>query len=129
MGRLCVVLLVILAGCGDDDDCVEVDLSCAPLYDPTFDNLFDNTFMPKCGLPGGACHGDAGRQNGLGFVTKDEAYDLLLESRVIPGDPGCSLIGRRIESTDPSFQMPPGARLEDGERCAIIRWIANGAER
>jgi len=130
MGRLCVVFFVILTSCrGDDDACIDVDLTCQPLYDPVFDEVFTRTLLPKCGVPGSACHGDSGRQNGLGFVTADEAYDLLLASRVVPGDPGCSLIVRRIESSDSSFVMPPGAPIAAAERCAIIQWIADGAQR
>ena len=130
MGRPGVVLLVILASCiGEDDPCIDVDNTCEPLYEPVFDEVFARTLLPKCGVPGTACHGDDGRQNGLGFVTADEAYDLLLESRVEPGDPSCSLIVRRIESTRSSFVMPPGAPVAEAERCAIIQWIADGAER
>jgi hypothetical protein len=129
MTRGCLVCLLLLAAACSDDECVEVDPNCTPLYEPTFENVFNNTLLPKCGVSGGACHGDAGRQNGLGLVEIDEAYDLLLESRVIPNDPSCSLIVRRIESDDPSFAMPPGAPLSAQERCAIEKWIANGAPR
>jgi hypothetical protein len=48
---------------------------------------------------------------------------------VIPGDPGCSEVVRRIESSDEEYQMPPGDKLSEGERCAIRRWIAGGAVR
>ncbi len=129
-----LLLVVALAGCGGDDDaCAVVDTACQPLYEPTFSNLFDRTLLPKCGLSGGACHGDQGRQAGLAFVTADEAYDLLLgsdgRSRVTPSDAACSLITRRVASDDASFQMPPGGGMSEAEQCVIVQWIANGAER
>lgn len=126
-----VALAGSMAPACSDDSCVEVDVaSCTPTYDPTFDNLFSRTLGPSCGVTGGACHGAEGAKGGLILEIADEAYTLLLDGRVEPGDPGCSLLVQRIESTDGSVKMPPGSRtLAAGDRCAIERWIADGAAR
>jgi hypothetical protein len=127
----CFAALATLTACPADDACIEVDVSaCTPLYAPTFDNVFSRTLEPTCGVAGSSCHSAAGAKAGLVFEDADDAYDALLDGRVEPGDPGCSLIVRRLESSDRSFKMPPGSRvLDEGERCSIERWIATGAER
>jgi hypothetical protein len=67
---------------------------------------------------------------GLVMEDPDTAYrDLVDQNRVVPGKPECSLMARRISSTDVSFMMPPGLALDPGDRCAIIQWIAQGANR
>lgn len=146
-----------IAACGDDDtnpagsggsggnggtggsgeDCLDplpeaCDLAFAPTYDAFYDNLLSRT----CGASstGSSCHGPDGGMAGLYLHDREMAYDYLLgavddRARVIPGDPECSVLVHRIESTDPDFLMPPTARLSDGERCAIERWIATGAKR
>ncbi|HET6610506.1 MAG TPA: c-type cytochrome domain-containing protein [Kofleriaceae bacterium] len=127
-----------LAGCPGPDDpgtpeCVTVDPSCAPLYQPVYDEIFTRTLAPTCGVAGNSCHSSEGRKNGLAFADPDEAFDLLLGSdghpRVSPGDPECSLIVERLASSDPDFQMPPGAPLSAAEQCVIQQWIADGAKR
>jgi hypothetical protein len=121
------------AGCGDDaGSCVEVELACDPLYEPTFDNVFAQTLNDKCA--DAPCHDAQMPQADLSYVDPDQAYDLLLgisdsRQRILPGDPGCSLLIRRIESMNPGFQMPPGAMLSEQERCSVRQWIAEGAER
>jgi hypothetical protein len=125
-----IAALLALAGCsGGDGECVELDASCAPLYDPTFQNVFDNTLKPTCGLPGRSCHATEGRKGGLIFDEVGEAHQLLLDGRVEASNPGCSLIMRRLESDDPGYQMPPRSPLSAAERCSIQKWIANGAVR
>ena len=119
-------------GCGNE--CVELPAQCDPLYPPTYDNVFSRTLEVKCALSGGACHSAEGAMGGLIYEDPDEAYGLLVgdgggDRPVLPGDPACSELVRRITSRDPDVQMPPGNRLSDQERCAIIQWIANGAER
>ncbi|RMH44638.1 MAG: hypothetical protein D6689_02015 [Deltaproteobacteria bacterium] len=127
---VCCAIAVATAACGTDSAaCIEVDSSCQPLYEPVFDQVYARTLAPKCGLPGGSCHGDPGRRAGLAFVDEQEAYDLLLDGRVVPGDAACSELARRVLSTDPAIKMPPGANLAPGEACAIVQWIAAGAER
>lgn len=125
--------LLMLLGCSGGDPlarCVEVDPECAPLYQPTFDELYARTLEPTCGIGGAACHTREGAQNGLVFADPDEAYELLLGGeRVVPGDPGCSLLVKRLETDNPNLQMPPGDALSEAERCVVVRWIDDGAER
>jgi hypothetical protein len=125
------LLALLLAACGDDGpSCATIDPACQPTYQPTFDNAFSRTFAPTCGVSGSSCHSSEGHQNGLILDDADQAYSLLLDGRVVPGDPSCSLLVERLESTDSSFRMPPGTRsLSAGDRCAIEQWIAAGAAR
>lgn len=127
-------LAAALAACsGGGQTCIEVSASCNPLYEPTYDNVFTRTLEPTCAVDG-PCHNASSAQGGLVFEDPDEAYDLLLgsdgEARIEPGDPGCSLLVRRVESDNPGFRMPPGGSpLSAEERCSIIQWIADGADR
>jgi hypothetical protein len=114
--------------------CVEVDLTCQELYPPTFDNVFDNTLLPKCGTEGSTCHSVDGHKAGLVLAEIDQAYDELLgqtgdAARVIGGDANCSEMIFRIFTDDPDDLMPPGEPLSAGERCSLAKWVANGAER
>jgi hypothetical protein len=124
-----MLLFAANAACSGDECLEDLNSACAPLYEPTFQNVFDQTLAPTCGLSGTACHSSEGRQAGLVFAEIEEAHRLLLESRVEPGDASCSLVMRRLESDDPTFQMPPGRKLTATERCAIQQWIQNGATR
>jgi hypothetical protein len=122
--------LALAAGCPAGDECALVEATCTPAYEPTFANVFDRTLVTSCGVEGSSCHSIDGRKAGLVFDEIDEAYDLLLDGRVEPGDAGCSEVVRRIESTSSGFKMPPGSRrLSEGEKCAIEQWIAAGAAR
>jgi hypothetical protein len=126
--------LVGLFACSDDappaPTCIAVDRSCTPAYEPTFDNLFQMTFSRSCALAGTSCHAAAGHQAGLVLDDADTAYRLLLEhGRAVASKPECSLLARRILSTDRTFMMPPGLPLAPGEQCAIIQWMAHGASR
>jgi hypothetical protein len=129
------------AGCASSDgeksaglSCVEnLDLSCAPLYTPDFDHIFTNTLHPTCAQPG-VCHAADSGQAGLVYENADTAYALLLgqnagHPRVVPGDPSCSPLIERIETSDPSYEMPPGKPLSDPEKCAFVQWVAAGAKR
>jgi len=111
--------------------CIDVDTSCAPLYQPTFDNVYTNTLQGKCGSTNVSCHSAAGHMGGMSFADPATAYAALLDStkrRVVPGDPGCSRIIVRTNGIGTDYQMPPGAPLSDEhERCAMILWVANGA--
>jgi hypothetical protein len=100
--------------------------------------LYDNLFVKTCGSPGtgAACHSADGKQGGLVLADIDTAYDMLLgtdggHARVVPGNPECSVLVERVESTDPAFRMPLNSDmpLSDGLRCAIRQWIQNGATR
>ncbi len=130
--------LLALPACGSGGDgCVTGipgdPTPCSPLYTPTFDQIFMRTLAPTCAQPGAECHSSAGIMGGLYFASENSAYDLLLgkdgdPARVIPGDPGCSTLVERLESTDPTQLMPPGAKLSDAEICAIVEWIEQGAK-
>ena len=67
---------------------------------------------------------------GLVLEDVETAFRLLREhGRALPGDPQCSLATQRIESSDVDFMMPPGLPLPPGVKCAIVQWIAHGAQR
>ena len=126
--------IVALFSCGHDEQpagaCINVAASCSPAYEPTFDNVFRNTLKPSCALAGPSCHAAAGMKAGLVLEDVDTAFRLLGErGRAVPGDPQCSLVTRRIESSDVGFMMPPGLPLPPGEKCAIVQWVAHGAQR
>lgn len=108
--------------------CVEIDPECQPLYEPTYEQIFTRTLKPTCGV-GSRCHSAAGRRGGLVFEDLSSSHEDLLESGVVkPGDAACSKLVRRIESRG-SAQMPPAPAdpLSAGERCAIEKWISEGA--
>jgi hypothetical protein len=144
--RLAVVtslLAELAAGCPEDDEpslpaCLEIDTSCAPLYEPTFDNVFAMTLQPSCGVAGGSCHGapDAdGAAGGLVMSEADATYDLLVDASreprafVEPGDASCSLLAIRVSIDDDDLRMPPGSSLDPRVRCSIVQWIDEGAVR
>jgi hypothetical protein len=142
-----LVLMLLAAACGDDaadvaDDgavpgCLDpLPLDCEPTFAPTFAAFYRNQIRTTCGASstGTSCHAGPDGQLGLVLADEDSAYDYLLgevdgRARVIPGDPECSILVQRLESSDPDFVMPVGMPLLAGERCAVRQWIANGAER
>lgn len=123
------------AGCpADEPACIDVNPDCSELYEPTFDNVFANTLVPSCAPEGGACHSAEGNKGGIAYTDADSAYDILLghadgRARVIPMDPECSLLTRRIGALRASDLMPPGEPLSAAERCSVEKWVANGAQR
>jgi hypothetical protein len=133
----------MLAACGDDGGnggagmnggaCLpDVELECTPRYPPTFDNIYSRLIDDTCAVS--TCHGPTGNAGNLTFGDADATYAALLNERrseplVIPGDPECSLLIKRLESNDINFVMPPRSQLDPNERCAIRQWIAQGAER
>ncbi len=132
-----VLVGACLVACADDDEaprCVSaLPESCTPLYEPTFDNVFAQTFTRSCAVSGGACHAPEGAQGGLALGDPDLAYDLLLsptdaEPRVIAGDPACSKLVVRLVSSGADV-MPPGSPLAATEQCSVIEWIRRGAVR
>ena len=129
MQALRVVAAVVAAvGCTSDPPaCIEVDTTCAPLYAPSFDNVYTMTLRPVCGSERTACHSAAGRQGGISFEDPARAYAALLAGRVVPGDPACSKLIVRTSSAGADYQMPPGDPLSEAERCALIQWVQAGA--
>ncbi len=128
------IALLALSGCPAGDAAPRCTTpppeTCAPLYEPTYEQLFTRTLAPSCALSGGSCHAAEGRQGGLAFVDADESYDLLVSTgSVRAGDPSCSELMVRVLATDPFERMPPGRALDPGAQCAIRTWIANGAKR
>lgn len=122
----------LLGGCGGDPtlECVNPDLSCTPLYEPTFANVYANTIAPKCGGDRTACHSESGRQGGLAMTSAATAYQALLDPsdpRVVPGDTACSVLLERLYTNDNSLVMPQGAPLSEAERCSVMKWVADGA--
>ena len=121
-------MLWLLAACGEVP-CVELDAACAPLYEPTWENVHGNTVGPSCGQ-GVGCHSAEGAQSGLVFEDIDGAYEAMVGGGlVIPGEPACSEAMFRVTTREAGEAMPPGRPLSDAEACAIQQWIAAGAER
>ena len=123
------VLAAGLAGCttSPPPSCIAVDTTCAPLYAPTFDNVYAMTLRNTCGSERSSCHSAAGKQGGMSFEDESHAYAALLAGRVMPGDPGCSKMIVRTDSPGAAYQMPPGDPLGEPERCALIQWVQAGA--
>ena len=114
--------------------CLSIDTECEPLYPATFDNVYNTTLVPKCGVAGSACHAREGAAGGLIFADIDESYQQLTDQArsgalVDFDNLGCGALLARVGSQTASFVMPPGAPLDDAELCAIRQWVALGAER
>jgi hypothetical protein len=120
-------------GAPPDPPCVQgLTPSCQAQYDPpTFDTIYAKILHPTCASGSGTCHTADAAKGGLVYEDPDTAYKLLVDGRhVIPGDPGCSLIMKRLTSTDPNYHMPPGSiSITPGEECTIVQWILAGAKR
>lgn len=124
-----VVLLVGACGGGEPEETCIPDLpaECGPLYEPVFDQVYTQTLDGSCAL--GGCHDASSAQGALSLEGQDQAWSALVEGGlVIPGDPACSELMHRLEGFHTDL-MPPGAPLSASERCAIQRWIEDGAER
>jgi hypothetical protein len=128
--------MLALAACPSDNGeepvvCLEAGSlgSCTPAYEPTYDNLYANTFQPTCAKSGFSCHSPEGHQGGLNFFDKEAVYTQLLNRPVKPGNPECSNLVQRVISTDGFQRMPPGKSIAEGEQCAIIEWVRAGAKR
>ncbi|MBC7977181.1 MAG: hypothetical protein H7138_19575 [Myxococcales bacterium] len=107
--------------------CITVDTSCAPLYPPTFENVYSMTLQTTCGSERSACHSAAGRAGGMSFEDPAHAYAALVNGRVLPRDPACSQVIVRTSSVGEDYQMPPGDPMSEAERCALIQWVQRGA--
>jgi hypothetical protein len=128
---LALPLTSMLVGCGDPPlACAELDLTCTPLYAPTFDNVYANTLATSCGDDRNACHSDSGRAGDLSLADPLTAYQELVDpahDRVRPGDVACSTLVARVYSADEDLVMPAGSPLSAAEQCAIALWVAAGA--
>lgn len=121
-------LALVLAGCPDNGPpaCVTVDTACAPLYAPTFDNVYNMTLRGGCGSALVACHA-ASSAGLMSLVDPATAHASLLAGRVKPNDASCSEVIVRTDAPGKDYQMPPGIRLAAAERCSLIQWIEAGA--
>jgi hypothetical protein len=128
-----VISLFLLASCDEPTraPCVAAsfDAGCAPSYEPTYDAVYANTLKPSCAKSGVSCHASTGRQGGLNFDDAEDAYTALKRRSVVPGEPACSDLVRRIGALDGNVRMPPGRSLPADEQCSIVRWIERGAAR
>lgn len=137
-------LVAVVVGCGlsCEEEKQETELGCiadaaapcSPQYAPAdYSTVFEKILKPSCATGIASCHNASGAKGGLVFEDPDEAYALLLDerrARVVPGDPSCSLLTRRLGATDPRLRMPPGPTpLTAGEICTITQWIGAGAQR
>jgi hypothetical protein len=130
-----------LVACGGDDDGEQA--ACVPAAQPAcdasinidFESLHTNLLSQRCGTNGGGCHGANATQGNLVLTTPDAAYAALLgldgtSSRVVAGDPTCSLLMQRLETDDAEKRMPRFEnKLPEGLRCAVRQWIEQGAAR
>ena len=102
---------------------------------PTLDSIQANVFSVTCAVPG--CHGGTGAQQGLrldpGFsagnlINVASSQDATLV-RVLPGNPGGSLIIQKLEGTQTvGFRMPAGGPYLPQSTIDVIReWIQDGA--
>ena len=125
-------------GCGGEaaapEECVHTvpPAGCTPLYSPTFQHVYQNTLIPGCAGGGGACHALQAARGGLGFGDEYATHQALLsplvgQPTVIPGDPSCSLLNVRMETSNTALLMPPGFKLSTAERCAVAEWVRAGA--
>lgn len=132
-----LLLAASLSACGgSENQCVpEPTTECSPDINTSFDAIHRSLITQRCGTSGNACHGPAGRQGNLVLADADAAYMALLgqdgtNARVVPGDPGCSVLMQRIETADGKPRMPLGEPiLPEGLRCAVRMWIEQGAAR
>ena len=125
-------LCALAAGCPGGEappKCTTVDTTCAPLYPPTFTNVYNMTLKNGCGSNNNSCHSARGASGGLSLADEQTAYDDLLAGRVKPGDPACSEFVVRTWDVGKDYTMPPDATLSPAARCALLQWVNNGAQR
>ena len=127
--RLLLAAACVLSACGTeqpDPGCPTVAAAdCTAQYDPTFANIHERTLSSGCAVSGAACHASGGAAGGFSLNDIEDAYTNL----TIYAEGECSVLARRLASSDPAFQMPPGKPLDETELCAIAKWIDAGAPR
>lgn len=135
------VVGMIAAGCNDGsspdgaESCLApLERECGILWSD-YDAIYEGLIVPRCGSGTGTgfCHG-AGGPTALDLSERELAYQALLgavtsEPAVIPFDPECSELAKRLASTDPAYRMPRGGQVSREELCSVVHWIAEGAER
>jgi len=134
--------MAALGACGNssspgDPPCVTVPAAtCAATYAPAvFDTIFTSIFQPNCAVGTGTCHTSDFAAGGIVFADPNVAYATLLGTSggtayVLPKDPSCSTLMKRLESIDPTYHMPKGnTSLSQGDLCTIVQWIDEGAAR
>jgi len=121
-----VAALVALAACAGGPPCVEVTADCDPLYEPTFDEIHARTLLPTCAV--GGCHSGSSPTGGLDYTDPDHAWEVL-QPYVDGEDLGCTTLIRYLHAADPADGMPPGAPLDESERCVLRQWVHAGAPR
>jgi len=129
MGRMCLVAALLVGACSDPPPActtVAIDPTCAPLYTPTFDEVYTRTIRVGCGSTRGSCH-SANGDGKMNLSNPATAYASLLDGRVTPGDPTCSEMIVRTHGIGEDYQMPPGGALGASERCVLVKWVAAGA--
>jgi len=116
-----VAVLLAVQGC-HDERCLD-ELVCAPTEAPTFEVLYADVLRPSCALEGRSCHGPGGAR--APSMIDLETARTELEAYVVPGEPLCSELVRRVVSDEGGFRMPPlqSARLSDEAICAIDAWV------
>ena len=135
----CVVVSLSAPGCTSAPSgpaCVSgLTPDCAATYSPpAFAMIFTGILQPNCAVGTGTCHTPDFAAGNVVFADQTGAYNVLLgtgggTAYVNPGDPGCSTLMKRLESTDPSYHMPRGSNfLSSGDLCTIVQWISQGAE-
>ena len=129
MQRMYLAAALLLGACTEPPPVcttVAIDPTCAPLYTPTFDEVYARTLKTGCGSIRNSCH-SANGDGGMSLADPATAYASLLNGRVMPGDPTCSEMIVRTHGLGTDYQMPPGGALGASERCALVRWVAAGA--
>jgi hypothetical protein len=124
------------ADAGDPPCVAGLTAECAATYaPPTFDAIFTNVLQTSCAVGTGTCHTADFGAGGIVFADESDSYATLLgadggTAYVLPDNPGCSTLMKRLESTDPSYHMPRGpTSLSAGDLCTIVQWISKGAAR
>ena len=127
---------LVLASCSDppknDLPCVTLNANCMPLFNPpTYGEIYTKVFQMTCATGMGTCHAADSRKGGLYFQDPTQAYALLMGSdgraRVLPNNPGCSILAERLFASDRAVRMPPGGGLDDATLCDFAKWLTAGA--
>lgn len=139
-----LVVLLALAACGPDvgadppssssvEDPLHVETT---VVEGSLDDLHDRVISRSCAGQAGLCHNGQFEPNlstpALAFAGLVDAPSLERPGsvRVVPGDPGASLLVDKLRDRDVLSQMPLGAHpLEEKDLAAIESWIARGARR